>query len=238
MFCFCIVALLLSIVQGVVNSSGHQHQTLERDTDRASYNYNHAQAANASVSVVPSVSTVAPGGNFDVSIQVTTDAPTRGLQCALTWDPTKVECNSVEQGSFFTSFAQQNNLSVQLMPSSLSADNKIGKFPPGNDVQGTIQYNQAVFLMGGTEASDNTFPGPEGTGDVFILHMTALPDASGTVNFTLANVELSDNAEMASALNPTVNNGQITISGANSLKVMGHKFFIRNGKTYERDFSL
>jgi len=35
------------------------------------------------------------------------------------------------------------------MPSSLSADNAIGKFPPGNDVQGTIQYNQGVFLAGG-----------------------------------------------------------------------------------------
>ena len=100
------------------------------------------------------------------------------------------------------------------MPSGLAADNQIGKFPPGNDVQGTIQYNQTVFLMGGAAASDNTVPGPKGTGDVFILHMTVLPNASGTVSFTLANVGLAGNQAVANALNPTVTNGQITISGA------------------------
>ena len=213
LFCFCISATLL--LSGCSSSSGTSTPNFGTTIPTEGIIATTAQAADANVSVIPSVSTIAPGGNFDISIQVTTDAPTRGLQCALTWDPTKVKCNSVEQGSFFTSFAQQNNLSVQLMPSSLSADNQIGKFPPGKDVQGTTQYNQAVFVMGGTEAADNTLPGPEGTGDVFILHMTALPNASGTANFTLANVELSGNAEIANALNPIVNNGQITVSGAN-----------------------
>lgn len=171
-----------------------------------------AVAANASVSAVPSLTTVSPGSSFDVTIQVTTAVPTRGMQCELTWDPTKVSCSSVSEGTFYSSFAQQNNLNDELMPSTLSADNTIGKFPPGNDVQGTIQYSQGVFLAGGTKAADNTYPGPSGTGAVFILHMTVLPGASGTITFTLGDVQLSDNSVNANSLNPTINNGQVTIA--------------------------
>ena len=173
-----------------------------------------AVAANASVSAAPSLTTVSPGSSFDVTIQVKTAIPTRGMQLELTWDPTKVSCNSVDEGTFYSGFAQQNNLMDELMPGSLSADNTIGKFPPGNDVQGTIQYNQGVFLAGGTKSADNTYPGPSGTGAVFILHMTVLPGASGSCLFTLSHVQLSDNSVNANSLNPTINNGQITI-GAN-----------------------
>jgi hypothetical protein len=171
-----------------------------------------AMAANASVSAVPSLTTVNPGSNFDVTIQVKTAIPTRGMQLELTWDPTKVSCNSVDEGTFYSGFAQQNNLMDELMPGSLSADNTIGKFPPGNDVQGTIQYNQGVFLAGGPKAADNTYPGPSGTGAVFILHMNVLPDASGNCVFTLSHVQLSDNSVNANSLNPTINNGQVTIA--------------------------
>jgi hypothetical protein len=172
------------------------------------------ETANAVVSAVPSLSTVSPGSNFDVSIEVTTSAPTRSCQVELNWDPTKVTCNSVDQGTFFTSFAQQNNVTASLMPSTLSVDNTIGKFPPGNDIQGTIQYAETAFLMGGSPEADGTYPGVEGTGVVFILHMTALPNASGTVNFTLSDVGMAGNQNPSNALNPTVRNGQITISGS------------------------
>jgi len=101
-----------------------------------------------------------------------------------------------------------------MMPSSLAADNQIGKFPPGNDLQGTVEYNQGIFLVGGVQASDKSFPGPQGTGAIFVLHMTANSGASGTVDFKLANVELSGNSVIPNHLNPTVNDGQITISGA------------------------
>ena len=50
-------------------------------------------AANAGVTSIPSVQTVAAGANFSVDISVTTSTPTRGMQFALTSDPTKVKCN-------------------------------------------------------------------------------------------------------------------------------------------------
>ena len=46
-------------------------------------------AANATVSAVASVQSINPGGNFDVTVKVTTDVPTRQLQCSLKWDPTR-----------------------------------------------------------------------------------------------------------------------------------------------------
>jgi len=171
-----------------------------------------AVAANASVSALPSLTTVSPGSSFDVTLQVQTAIPTRGMQLELTWDPNKVSCSSVDEGTFYSGFANQNNLIDELMPSSLSADNAIGKFPPGNDVQGTIKYNKGVFLAGGTKAADNTYPGPSGMGAVFILHMTVLPSASGNCLFTLSHVQLSDNSANANSLNPTINNGQVTIA--------------------------
>lgn len=208
LICIMVFGAISLLLSGCGSSSGNTTPSYTIPTGAGTTTT--AVAANATVSAVTSASTVSPGGNFDVTINVSTDIPTRGLQLELTWDPTKVECNSVDQGTFYTSFAQQNNATVTLMPSTLAADNQIGKFPPGNDVQGTIQYNQAIFLMGGNAAADGTMPGPTGNGGVFILHMTALPNASGTINFTLGNVALSDNA--SNPLNPTVNNGEITIT--------------------------
>jgi hypothetical protein len=67
--------------------------------------------------------------------------------------------------------------------------------------------------MGGTGVSSS--PGPTGTGDAFILHMSAKSGATGTVNFTLSNVHLLDNSTLTSTpgeLNPVVINGQVNIS--------------------------
>jgi hypothetical protein len=207
---FLLVGVISLLLSGCGSAAGAASPTFSVPTGGGSTTK--AGAANVTVSVVPSVSTVNPGSNFDVAVNVSTDVPARGFQCSLTWDPTKVTCNSVEQGSFFTSFAQQNNIMVQLMPGNLAADNKIGKFPPGIDPQGTILYNQAVFLMGGDQASDSTYPGPKGNGDIFIFHMTALPNTSGTVDFKLANVEVDNNHAKISVMNSIVNNGKITIS--------------------------
>ena len=55
------------------------------------------QATGCSISSQPSVSTVVPGGNFDVDINVSTHAPIRSISFAPSWDPAKVACDSVEE---------------------------------------------------------------------------------------------------------------------------------------------
>lgn len=165
-------------------------------------------AANAGVTSIPSVQTVAAGANFSVDISVTTNTPTRGMQFALAWDPTKVKCNSVQEGTFYKGFAQQNSsITEVVLPSSPTANNTAGTFPSSGYV--------GIALMGGFDNATGTAPGPTGTGNVFILNMTAL-SASGTTTFTLSSVQLSDNNDPANNLNPTITNGQVSISAATS----------------------
>jgi hypothetical protein len=166
-------------------------------------------ADTCSVSTIISAQTVAPGGNFDVDVSVTTGNPTRGITFAVSWDPGKVTCNSVEEGPFYKTFAAQNSLTEQIFPSaSPSVDNTNGKFPQssafGNDI--------SLAVLGGVSFGGGALPGPTGTGNVFILHMTAKSGASGTDTFTLSDVQLVDNNDPSHSLNPTVTSGQVTIS--------------------------
>lgn len=167
-------------------------------------------SANASVSVTPSVQTVAAGGTFDVVISINTSVPTRQFQCELNWDPTKVQCDSVEEGSFYQSFVQANGFNEYLTPNPLTFDNTIGKFPGGIDLPGIRVFPVGIAMLGGY-AADGSLLGPKGNGEVFILHMTATAGASGSVAFTLSQVGLFDNSDPPVNLNATVNNGQITI---------------------------
>lgn len=173
------------------------------------------QAANAVVSALPSVATVSPGANFDVVIQIQTDVPSRGFQCILNWDPTKIQVNSVEEGDFYQGFAKTNSISQFISPQPLDFDNSLGKFPAGLDPTGAVIHYAGIALLGGSKMADGSFIGPSGTGNAFILHMTALNGVSGTVNFTLSQVKLNNNGSPPVNLNATVKNGQITISGGN-----------------------
>ena len=122
-----------------------------------------------SISSQPSVSTVVPGSNFDVDINVSTNTPIRSISFALSWDPAKVTCDSVEEGTFIKNFVQQDGTVTEtLQPSSPKADNTTGKFPSSGSM--------AMVLLGGYDYVSGTSPGPTGTGNAFILHMSAPPE--------------------------------------------------------------
>lgn len=106
-------------------------------------------ASTTSISAVPSVSSVSPGGTFDVMINVSSDVETRGMACELHWDATKVQCNSVSDGTFYQSFAQAHNASVSISPSDPPHyDNTAGKFPSGTDTADVI-YTAGIAMIGG-----------------------------------------------------------------------------------------
>jgi len=168
-------------------------------------------SSGASVSAVPSAQMVTPGANFVVDVSVTTSTPTLGIQFAVSWDPTKVKCTSVQEGTFYSSFVQQNSsmgMSEIDIPSSPTADNTAGKFPSS----GTFEIGLLSTFNNVTQVN----MGPTGTGNVYILNMTALSGASGTATFTLSSVGLADNGYPQADLNPTINDGQVTISNATS----------------------
>ncbi len=159
-------------------------------------------ASSSSVSAVPSTSEVFPGDNFDVSIRVSTDVPTQGVQFGLSWDPDKIQCNGAEEGGFYRDFAQSHpGMGETILPDNPEWDNNSGKFPLGFSFIG-------IVLMGGLDKTGN-IPCPAGVGDVYVFHMSAKSGASGTANFTLSKVILIDNDD--NPLNVAVNYGQITI---------------------------
>ena len=188
------VGVVFLVILGIV---GIPHATIMADT------------VAISVSALPSANTVHPGDNFDVHISITTNAQTRGFSFILNWDSSKVQCNSVDEGGFFKDFAAAHTGISRMVIPTPTFDNTVGRLPAGT----TVNDNQGILLMGGTGVSSS--PGPTGTGDAFILHMSAKTGVTGTVNFTLSNVHLLDNSTLTSTpgdLNPVVVNGQVNIS--------------------------
>ncbi|AKG52871.1 hypothetical protein DGWBC_0183 [Dehalogenimonas sp. WBC-2] len=162
-----------------------------------------------SVTAVPSKITVKPGETFDVFIRVVNDQQCRGVSFTLNWDTSKVTCNSGEPGAYLKDFASANNGDLFYLPSkNPDADNSAGQFPKTVGTQKMLQ-----IVMTGAMTPNGIFVGPTGSGDIYVLHMTANSGVSGNVTFSLSNVILGDTSpDIPKDLNAKVNNGQITIS--------------------------
>lgn len=178
-------------------------------------NPSEVRAAVCSVSTVPSVASVSAGGTFDIDVVVNTDSPTRGLQFVVSWDPTLVQCTGVVAGTFYSSFASANSGDVFYLPSNNTYDNTAGRFPKNTASQTQSPTAQNIAITGAS-GPNSTYLGPTGTGNAYILHMTALSGASGTATFTLSSVILGDNAASTQDMHPEVNNGQVTIGSSSS----------------------
>ena len=178
-------------------------------------NPSEVRAAVCSVSTVPSVSNVSAGGTFDVDVVVNTDSATRGLQFVVSWDPTLVQCTGAVSGTFYSSFASANGGDVFYLPSNNAYDNTAGRFPKNTASQTQTATAQNIAITGAS-GPNSTYLGPTGTGNAYILHMTALSGASGTATFTLTEVILGDNGANTQDMHPTVNNGQVTIGSSSS----------------------
>jgi hypothetical protein len=168
------------------------------------------QASISSISAVPSLQVVSPGSNFDVFIQISTDTQSRSANCALNWDPDKVECISVEQGGFYRDFAATVNASVIVQPSDPPpVDNIAGRLPSSSAAQNAgVAMNVGDFVTPGSSIRK----GVTGSGNLFILHMKAKEGASGETAFTISNERVNNNNSIK--LNATVINGQINISSS------------------------
>ena len=172
-----------------------------------------ANIGNSSVSAVPTVSSVQAGGTFDVNIVVNTSSPTRGLQFVLNWDPTKVQCVSTEPGNYLSDFGAANNGDVFYLPSSPSPDNSAGRFPKDTNTNPSASPTYQNAILTGAQGANGTYLGVTGSGNVYVLHMSALAGASGTVNFTLSEVILGDiSSPKTLDMHAIVNNGTITIN--------------------------
>jgi len=134
---------------------------------------------------------------------VTNKQPSRGFQFSLSWDPAKLQCNSVDEGTYFRSFAAANDGDLYIVP-SVVPDNNTGVLPKAN---GAITYI-AVAMTGAQGV--NIGLGVTGSGDTYVLHMSVKSGASGIANLTLGNTKVVD--VDGKNLNATVQNGKVTIS--------------------------
>ena len=113
------------------------------------------------------------GDMFAVEVRIGTGTACRGAQCALSFDPALMKCDSVVEGGFFKDWATANGASTIMLPQSPSIDNTQGHVA-------TI----GIAILGGGQS------GPKGEGVLLTYQFTALAD--GTASPTLSGVVLID----------------------------------------------
>jgi hypothetical protein len=153
-----------------------------------------ASADVSGMSISPASQTVSPGANFEIIVTITTNVPSRGAQCALSFDPALMQCNSVTEGSFYKNWAQANSSSTIPFPEATINNN-------------TGQVSDIGFSIVGAQPEG----GPSGSGEFCTYHMTAKSGSSGTSSITLSSVSIADQAAVLIS-GISVNNGQVIIT--------------------------
>lgn len=129
-------------------------------------------ASGVKVSISLASPNVASGETFTADIVINSEIPLRGAQCALSFDPALMKCDSVMEGSFFKDWAAANDSSTVQIPQP-DIDNVSGKV---SDI--------GVAIMG------TNVGGAKGIGVFCTYTFTAL--ANGVAAPTLSDVLLSD----------------------------------------------
>jgi hypothetical protein len=130
-------------------------------------------AGGTSLVVSPSTNSVNPGDSFQVDIVIHTDAPTRGLQLGMTYDPHLVQIDQVLPGPFYQAWSDAHDgQGAAVLP-----------FQPQNG-DGRLNVG-AIVLLGGP------VDGPTGTGTVLSVRMTARDGVQGRTSLLLTDVIVS-----------------------------------------------
>ena len=149
-----------------------------------------------SLSISPASQTESPGSTFDINILINTgDVIPRRAQCGLTFDPSLLQCNSVDEGDFFKTCLQSHSCST-LEFATPEINNNSGQV---SDIGIAIE-GQAVG-------------GPSGSGTFCTYHMAAKAGARGQSSIILTDAQIADQAGLI-LHDITVNNGQVTVGNA------------------------
>jgi hypothetical protein len=125
-----------------------------------------------SVTISPSSKDVEAGESFTLDAVINTDIPSRGAQCALTFDATKINCTEVTEGNFYKDWAEDNSCSTIIVPAPV-IDNENGKIA-----------STGIAVLGTNKG------GARGKGVLLTFHFNAI--ASGKINPVLSNIIVSD----------------------------------------------
>jgi hypothetical protein len=152
-------------------------------------------ALAASVSVTPGSLTVPLSGTGTLTVQVTTDTPSLGFQMGATFDPTRIQIDSVVRGtngsdSYLDTYVATPAGGSVIPASAFSFNNTAGTIGAGG---------AGAFAIVGASG-----PGFVGTGPAITIHFHALT-VNGSSSLNLTNVSING----VPAANTTINNGTI-----------------------------
>lgn|GEM_PF-2132512 len=147
-------------------------------------------AQTTTVAVSPSMKFVENGQGFSVEIVVTPGTSIAGAQFDMSFDPSLLRVESVEEGNLFT----QGGASTYFQRGTI------------NNTAGTVTGVASVIL------GPNKVTSP---GTLAIVHFTA-KNAQGTSSLTLSNVIVGDENGVAVPTSVTGGSVQVTLSGENS----------------------
>jgi subtilase family serine protease len=103
------------------------------------------------------------GQTFTATVNVSTlDSKTRGAQGKFTFDPAKLECTGVDEGTFYSAWASANGASTQFLAGTI--DNATGAI-----------NGYGVSVLGG-----NINEGPAGSGSFLVLSFRAKAASTGS----------------------------------------------------------
>jgi len=146
--------------------------------------------------ISPDNQTESPGSTFDIKVMINTGGViSRGAQCSLTFDPSLLQCNSVDEGDFFKSWAQSHSCSTIVFPT-----------PEINNNSGQVS-DIGIAIMGQTTG------GPSGSGIFCTYHMAAKAEASGPSSVILTDAQIADQTGVI-LQGITLDNGQVTVGNA------------------------
>lgn len=151
-----------------------------------------AAAAAVNVYVSPSSQAVGNGALFSVNIDINTDTASRGWQLNVSFDASKMTCNSVVEGSFLSSYATAHGG---------------GTIPAGavniNNTTGLVTVPGWAITGAGTG-------GPTGTGTLCTLNFTAKAAIDDYAAIDISDVVVSD-VNGTSIPGVTTTGGQVAI---------------------------
>ena len=175
-------------------------------------------ASTETMSITPASQTVANDAtNISVSIVANTSVATRAWGADVHFDATKLQETGYTYGStFYTS----------------TYGTPYNNGPTVDNVNGVIS-NLAQAELGGTG-------GPSGTGTLVTITFNVIGGSNSLTSITLANAGLGSATDPITALNPTINNGTITIGQLPDLVISAISTTPSNGSssTYNLNFTV
>jgi len=169
-FLSAIVVFIVTLTFTIVSCSANPTTTVK--SWQSTSTLTAANSSEVTVSVFLANANVKAGDSFTVDVLIDSKVALRGAQCALSFDPSLMKCESAVEGTFFKDWADANGSSTLVVPQP-TIDNTTGHV---SDI--------GVAIMGTKEG------GVEGSGVFCIYNFTALSD--GVAKPTLSDVILAD----------------------------------------------